>query len=61
MSWCVTFDPDSGKITSFYHRDKHKEIPKTAIDIDDQQYIQAAFEPNQYSVNPITLTLQRNS
>lgn len=61
MGWRVAYEPDTGKITSFYHTDRHKNIPDSAIEVDTQDYLQATFNPNQYRVDPLTKTLQKTT
>lgn len=59
MPWMINYDSDNGDIKSFYHTDRHKEIPDPTIEISDTEYVNAATNQKLFKVDVTTKTLQR--
>lgn len=61
MPYFVDYDFEAKKFKSFYHTDRHKDIPDTAIQITDEEYLNASMNQKSWVVNPETKTLERKS
>lgn len=60
MPYFVDYDPQTGKFKDFFHTDKHPDIPETAVEISDDQYVQAALNQDDWKIDPTTKALVRN-
>lgn len=60
MPYFVTYDPSTGKIQDYYHSDKNKDIPESAIEISEKEYIDSVFDRKDWKIDPTTKALQRN-
>lgn len=60
MPYFVDYDLETGKFKDFYHTDRHSNIPETAVEISDEQYVQAALNQRDWKIDPDTKTLKRN-
>lgn len=59
MTHFVDYDLETGKFKYFYQSDRHPDIPETAIELSDDQYVQAALNQNDWKIDPTTKTLVR--